>query len=694
MAHRRAALVGKHCTLVVPVTLDQRAAILESLTAGASLASSLRGAGVTRGEFAAECERDPAFATAAEDARQAGIQSTDTLAKKINELRKPIEPAKSSTGIATPPIQPRASPDAAKPATAAKEASRTDWSRAAQVSAEISAEEAQRMLDEAEEQECEPNDRWMLARYEAAAIEPGHIGTLLWIDARCQKAGMHALDPWHVDDMRLYYASKKPVQAERIGLRGAKSVTKCRALVNDALFETRNIDQSVVGVIPVMSADRTEATDRFHTIRAVLLACGVASTKKDDAPPFPGGLMSEFTSSTLPSGGGVIKTVDSQGHVIEFRIYPARITGAIGYTAVAGLCDEVDLWPVDLGVSVEDVASRSAKGRANPADVVLDRLLERFTTTLASAHLYIVSASYRGQDSAHARKIAEGDTTIQRVARLGAIGAERDKAARRRLAEAIGSTDPRLFAPADPMSTDIPAWVSNPAAPIEACYALSRNRIGPMFGRYGGRPDEAEGAGLFTGVEFPVQDGSPRMLDVVVGLAPDAKAWGRAVVAMIGDAFLVLAEDMGPMPFALPAGVSVIACAASQEAALRAEMAAHATAHAGPYLPPVAPQNVYDGSVLRLSPLRLLYLSGRLRHARGLNALESALRGHHEDAERSPRVEALAVAVARLVACYPWLGAPGEAEPVRGPRARPGMLDGGEDMRRSMAGPDGFVRRA
>jgi hypothetical protein len=77
------------------------------------------------------------------------------------------------------------------------------------------------------------------------------------------------------------------------------------------------------------------------------------------------------------------------------------------------------------------------------------------------------------------------------VARLGRLGAARDEESRRRLAAKIGSVDPRLLAPADPTSTDVPCWATSPVATIETCYDLSRSRLGPMFGRYGGRPDEA-----------------------------------------------------------------------------------------------------------------------------------------------------------------------------------------------------------
>lgn len=370
---------------------------------------------------------------------------------------------------------------------------------------------AAREVEEREPTDDAPNgEGFAKARHEAAAMAPGHVGTLLWVDARCQIAGMHALDEWWLETFRRFYESGKLVLVARVGLRGAKSVSICRALVNDALFAPCNIDKGTKGVIPVMSADRTEATDRFHTIRKILSACGVKQKKRGDevegdADYRAGGVGGEFTSTTLPSGGGAISLTDEQGRAVEFRIYPARLTGVVGHTDKAGLGDELDLWPVDLGVSPDEVAQRSVGGRANPADVVLDRWLERFTTTRDTAHLYLVSASYFGPDTAHARKVAEGDTAVQMVARLGEIGALRDEESRRRLAAKIGSTDPRLLAPADPMSMDVPCWATSPVATIETCYDLSRSRLGPMFGRYGGRPDEAgEGAHpeSMAGVKF------------------------------------------------------------------------------------------------------------------------------------------------------------------------------------------------
>lgn len=345
-----------------------------------------------------------------------------------------------------------------------------------------------------------------------AAYGQGHHSTLMWIDMRCQMAKMHPMDPWWVGYFRDFYASGKMTGAGRGGLRAGKSDSIPRALVNDAIFSMRELDPATVGVIPIMSRDRTEATDRFTTIRQILRALGVEAKGKDDLedPALPGGIGGEYQSATLPSGGGVIKMLDSQGHKIEFRIYPARISGAIGFTGIGGFCDEVDLWPFE-----KDVDERTGRGKlTNPAGKVIELLEKRFTTQ-PEARLYVWSASY-DVHSAHADIIARGDTMIRHVARLGELGAQRDAAERMRLAQYIAAkglpVDPRLIEAADLLSPDIPSWVTNPTkADILRCYALSNELLAPMLGLYGGRAAE-HGPGGLTDDDF-IPHGEPSRYD-------------------------------------------------------------------------------------------------------------------------------------------------------------------------------------
>jgi len=580
-----------------------------------------------------------------------------------------------------------------EPTTAAP-APATDWAALIRVSSEREAAEAPappkpkrapKLVEPVDEVAAAHAESWDRVIAEAARLGPGLAGTLMWIDARCVLAGMHPLDVWWLGTLINFYATGKLVLVVRNGLRGAKSVSVCRALVNDAMFGRCNIDSGTPAVIPIMSADRTEATDRFHTIKAVLAACGMSNikAKEEDSIVPAGGLGMTYESKTLPSGGGVITIRDCENRVVEFRVYPARLTGVIGHTDKAGFGDELDTWPVDeLGVSDDDVAKRSSKGRANPADVVLDRWLERFTTTRKTAHLYLVSASYYGHNTAHARKVAEGDTSIQMVARLGALGAERDEVARLSLAGAIGSDDPRLLARSDPNSTDIPAWVTNPTATIADCYALSRDRLGPMFGRYGGRPDESEAwRGPFADTAFVIDERADRPQDVIVGVSPpnkDSAEWGIVAVSLSSNGGIVVLSDASASRIdALAAAGRVralsfnlcgtcLAVPAEHARRVEAEIVA-AYAGTGIVVPGVAPQFVLEPSGLLVGPTHTLYQRGTLRHAADLEDLAAALRAWTPE-KRSPRVEALVSAVARLVGCYPWLKSAQMAAPVN-PRA-------------------------
>lgn len=301
---------------------------------------------------------------------------------------------------------------------------------------------------------------------ECAKFAPGLYGALLWVESRCVAAGMHALDPQWLWHFREFYESGKMVDAGRFGLRAAKSVSVPRALVAEILYTDRRLEPGQVGVCPIMSVDKAEAADRFSTVRRILSACGLTDHT---------GKRTEEADGFVCAGGGSaalkITMQDLQGHDVEIRVYPASISGASGFTAIAGFLDELDLW--------------GKEGAANPADRVIEIVVTRFTTQ-PGARLHVMSATYH-PTSAHAKMIAAGDTALQRVARLGAAGAAKDETDRRRLAAKIGSSDARLLAPGDPNSTDVPSWVSNPTAPIETCHALSKENIDRMFALYGGR---------------------------------------------------------------------------------------------------------------------------------------------------------------------------------------------------------------
>ncbi len=325
------------------------------------------------------------------------------------------------------------------------------------------------------------------------------------------------------------------------------------------------------------------------------------------------------------------------------------------------------------------------------------------------AEFLIFSASY-SPDSAHKRAIDDVIETergivredpprvltadLAHLVRLGREGARRDEEARRALAARLGSTDPRLLAPGDPMSPDLPAWAYNPLlASIDTCHRIAKS-IPRMLALYGGRAAEHErlNAGPLADVE-PVVDERPfSPVDVVMGVAPPKTGltWGRVLVGIdatgrmqvLDDASGAEAFDPARYAYSLAAtrGASVIAVAKPYADILIAHLGA---AYMGgvAVAAPVVPVDVYDGDALRVGPMRDLYARRKVGHGAAQEPLAQAIRGFRED-ERSPRVEALVAAVTRLVACYPWLGAQdGEPEPMRGVRAIEGMTTGADSAR-------------
>ncbi len=536
---------------------------------------------------------------------------------------------------------------------------------------------------------------------EARAVHgPGRLGLLKWLDVRGQmmRPALHPLDPRWVAAFDDYYASRRLIMLARKGLRAGGSSSACPALTRCALFADRALDAGTIGAIPIMSATRDEADGRFVTIRSYLRAAGLTPPRKgkrggdDDFGGYEpdedgisyvvpaGGIEGTFQSKRSASGGGIIAIQDRHKHRIQFRILPALVKHGVGYTGVAGFLDETDLWPND------------PEHHVNPAELILDRVSERFTTAYndealrdptidPGAEMLLFSASYYA-DSAHKRAVDEalkgGDSAaLTHLVRLSEEGARLDTIARRAFAEETGNTDPRLWAPGDPMSPDLPAWVYNPTETVRKCYGFSKGDVSRMLAKYGGRAAEnvaISAAGPFAAVEFVAGD-PPVCVDTVTGIAPDGAAWVAVTVGIEPNGVLYVLACYGwLLPLARPS--SVIAVHAAHEPRARAEIAAF-IAGAYVHVPPVAPTSIYDGATLRTSPLATLYARGRVRHASGLAALEDALRSH-TDEKPSPIVEALVAAVSRLVACYPWLGAGGEPEAMRGPRAAEGMHEGGE----------------
>lgn len=462
------------------VTDDERKKILAKLRLGLPTSTALRYAKVSRKAFQLLHDEDDDFAEAVELATAAGalVQAKQKGKKKLTAFL-PIPDAPRRAPPPPPSIPP----------PLVTTGGETSW-------VEI----------------------WSQIRKEATELAAGEFGQLLWVERACVKAGMHPLDRqwlWHFQE---FYASKKRLDVGRFGLRAAKSDSNCRAVTAEVLLSPRRLEPGFVGVCPVMSSNMSEADDRFDTIVQILSACGLTDLTGIRQPEAEG-----FQRGGGGNSARVISLRDAQGYKVEFRIYPASISGAAGFTGIAGFCDEVDLWGKEAG--------------ANPAKRVFEVLLARYATQ-PTAKLHVMSASYH-RDSEHASMIAAGDTPLQRVARLGVDGAAKDTEARARLAVAIGSRDPLLLTPADPKSTDIPCWVSNPVAPIEECYALAKGDVRRMMFLYGGRLNLLGGRAASMGLEDLqalgdrnrqlCSDGGPRLMSFDDLPSYDPRSRGRGM---------------------------------------------------------------------------------------------------------------------------------------------------------------------
>lgn len=292
----------------------------------------------------------------------------------------------------------------------------------------------------------------------------GPMARLLWLDEKLVVRGFPPLSPWWREALTQFYASGKRWFVARVGRRGGKSSTLCRVAVAEAVWTERDLPPGTIGVFSIISVDMAEATDRIDTIEQILLALGY--TRLNEGVPES---RTEFVR-TLKLGRPRIVMQDSQGHPIEFRVYPATISGVSGHTSIGSLCDEAAKW-------------RDEKTSANPADQVLKSLMPAMSTQRA-AHLFLVSSAFSTIDRHH-DAITEGDTERQFVARLYADAAERDRAARRRAALLLRASALITFAAheraakqkaaelleqtadaANALSTNVPTWIANPTRDI------------------------------------------------------------------------------------------------------------------------------------------------------------------------------------------------------------------------------------
>ncbi len=426
------------------LTPDKRRMILESLAAGCDLDTAARAKGVN--STVKECRE----LAAVDDEWALQMAAAEPPKMTVRELAalQPVEPAP----VKVIPYEPKGARSAAV----------------------FEEEDAPRLQSPREA------DKWARVREVAAALGPEKIGYLHWVDRACINASpkLHPMDPVWLDHYCRFYESGKRVDVARKGLRAGGSDSSCRVIVAELLLLEKSLEPGLECVGLVVSANTADGEDRFDTIKQNLRACGFREiTSRPRADESEDG---RYRTGGGGNAGRVISFADAQGNPVQYRITAANEAGVASCTAGAALGDELDLW--------------GRKEGKNPAKKIVEVLITRISTC-PGAVVHLMSATY-DRDSEHAIMMAAGDTVRQRVSRLGELGARLDTEARGRLATTLCSSDPLLLTPGDPLSTDLPTWVTNPTkCPIETCYELANGDLARMVSLYGGRPDIAGARG-------------------------------------------------------------------------------------------------------------------------------------------------------------------------------------------------------
>ncbi len=231
-------------------------------------------------------------------------------------------------------------------------------------------------------------DRWEKMRREASELGEGLFGVLLWVDAILVKKGFPPISPWWLFTIRCFYESGKEWLLVRVGRGGGKSTTLCRVAVVEAIFADRKIPPGVTGVWPFFSVDRSEASERLITIKSILDALGISYEESNEL------------------GRKRIITEDRNGNPIEFKVYPATVGAASGFTGVGATCDEESKW-------------RDESTGSNPAKEVLRALRPTLGRIVGSTeHGYRCSSAF-SEFGTHYEDVETGDDELHYVAKIG-----------------------------------------------------------------------------------------------------------------------------------------------------------------------------------------------------------------------------------------------------------------------------------
>ncbi len=518
---------------------------------------------------------------------------------------------------------------------------------------------------------------WQEFREDAAAnYGTGIFGLFLWQGERLRIRGFAPCSPWWRWSIGQFYASGKRWGAWQVGRGGGKSKMMTELGALESLWQPREIPPGETWLFPYVSVIKPDARKRLAGLQSILLQGYGVQVEIG----YPDGVA---TIDTVKNDGKASKLKDAGGNAIAFVSMASTIAALSG--------------PNTLGIVLDELTKmRDAVTGANPSTEIVRTARQTFRSR-ANVHGFLCSSAMT-KSGFHYETITAGQTALTFVATIGAefIGYVLDVYERLARAE----KDPeaaamiREFAAtltAD--STNVPTWLANPSQSPEATRAEEPD-VMVWLREVGAFPQGGEGGTWDTLADVEIvrraEAGHEEIADTVIGVAPslDGSEWGIVAVSYLRNGTIAVTGDAsGPVNGQTAAGrirqqaarlgASVLCVASEHETRARSEI--DASDPGSNHTPAIAKCSVYDASLLRVGPLRSLYASGRLCHAAGLQSLERIAREWLPSTGRSPRLEALAVAVKRFVDVYPWVAQGPAPEPMRGPTPGGTLLDRGEN---------------
>lgn len=195
------------------------------------------------------------------------------------------------------------------------------------------------------------------------------------LDKALIAAGFPSTSPWWRAEVERFMRRGCRRWVIRAGRRAGKSSTLCRLAVCWALFGPWSVPPGDVAIIPFVSVDRDEAGARLRTIGDILRTLGVAFDPRTDE-------------------------IELRDRRLVFRVATCSIRGAVGFTSVMLVADEMARW-------------ESRDTAANPAADVLGSMRP---TGATQRHWFEVDVSSPwSTDDYHAQLFDAGESSAQGV---------------------------------------------------------------------------------------------------------------------------------------------------------------------------------------------------------------------------------------------------------------------------------------